>query len=441
MKSVSRATPTLILAKMDQIVKAKNLNLKPMSLESTRLMLKKVDQAKIALAFAGIRAFQSERAANDPRYSTLRTVVPGLIVHIDSTQWDEKLWKKSPLSEVLPCPWVYAAWCEGSERCVGATLGFGKSDTFALAALIRDMVRRIGFLPNFIIVDRGSEYTAEFFQKLSAAAGVHVLYRPAGSGRSGSLVETRFKLLNEQVAHRLSGSTLLDKAGRRADGKKKGRHTARIGYGLVLDALRWYLFDHFNINTHGAAPACPDDLWVEGRQLYPMVGKAPPKNAEDWAIATSVPVSKNINIDRLKGIRTNYRTYTSVELMEEIRQNHSAEAFSIDPENPSVMYVKFRGNFVKAWARNHLAIASLPADAQLADQFLQRSQANENRKERRFTNAKLDERIDKIEAAATEEHKEVAKAVAATEVAKVIEMSVFTAVANKPFRQPLEALV
>lgn len=390
--------PSHILARCDNLVDSDGyLNVMAPSLESIRLLLKKEEQEKIALAIGGIRAYHALKPPVDPADGTLRTTIPGLICHIDSTQWDQKLWEKLPISQVLACPWLYVAIDEATGKCIGRALGFGKSDTFALACCIRDIYRRIGFIPNFIITDRGSEYQSEFFEILCAVAGVNTFLRPAGGARYSAEVENSLKIANESVAQRLSGSMIYDRAGRSADGKKKAQHTARFMYGLAVEALDWFYFEHFNTVKHGTASSSPDGLWETGRFEYPQVGRHAPSDEFSWKIATSVPVKKGITLDPLKGIRTHYRTYFSDELKRKFRDNEKYDAVSIDPETPTVMYVKYGKDYVVARDRKHQAIISLPLIAQTADQFLLRDQRNTNRIEGRGARAKLDTRLDQLE--------------------------------------------
>ncbi|MGH8050547.1 MAG: hypothetical protein ACREPB_07815 [Arenimonas sp.] len=414
MASPSRATPTRVLARMDRLSKADPRSIEQVSLESVRLRLKKEDQEKIALAHAGLRGFHGERPPIDPLFGTLRTWVPGLVVHIDSTQWDQRLWKESGFADILPCPWWYGAFDEGSGRCVGASLAFGKSDTFAMSLVMRDMARRLGFLPAFIVTDRGSEFQSILFETLSALCSVSTFLRPAGGARFSSEAENGMRLPNVQMAQRLSGSTFLDKAGRSADGKKKGRYNARMTYQLARQALIWYLFEFFNKNKHGTAPDTPDNLWDEGRLCYPMVG-CELLEPQNWAIASSVPVKGTV--ERLKGIRTYYRTYSSNELSEALKRNETPSRNRIDPEIPTLMYSTIHGQVIKAHDRQHLRLSSLPTEAQVAEQFLHRLRAKENSNDRREQRMKLDTRLDQMEEVADLLH-DTKKAATGTDIPK-----------------------
>ena len=110
-----------------------------------------------ALASGGMRAFQRVRRNTDPRHTSAAPLGYGEIAHIDSTPIDMRM-VDSSTGEVLRLRSTFYIAIDGSSGYpLAFVLIFGPSRTEGLAILMRQIVRRHGFLPRTIHVDRGPE--------------------------------------------------------------------------------------------------------------------------------------------------------------------------------------------------------------------------------------------------------------------------------------------
>lgn len=352
---------------------------------------------KLAMARQGVRGYHAARPPVDPRDSTIRSGVAGVVVHIDSTAYDARGWEASALGEYFPQPWIYVAFDELGQRVLGRWVGFGKSDRYALAMCIRDLEARVGFLPSFIISDRGSEYHSTFWQMLAARYLTSLLSRPAGAPRFGGLQENGLKMLNTRVAHRIAGSTLNDQKGRSADGSTKSRATARCAFELLVAGIDDYLFDNYDQAGHGAAPGTPHDLWEESRRQFPEIGTVVTDRAE-FEILTSVPVLAEA-FKRNKGIRVGYRTYTSDEVQERALVEKALE-YRLNPGNPSQLFVQFERGWEVAYSNDCKTLAQINGMQLASETYLPGFFAANNRDTRRTQHERQARRMGELEASA-----------------------------------------
>jgi putative transposase len=77
--------------------------------------------------------------------------------------------------------------------------------------VFRECVRRLGRLPQTIVVDNGPEFRGWYFRFLAAAFKITIKRRPKGRPRHGSVQERPFGTANKQFFHELLGNTKLSK--------------------------------------------------------------------------------------------------------------------------------------------------------------------------------------------------------------------------------------
>lgn len=346
-----------------------------------------------AQATLGNRGYHNALHPVAAKHATLRSEIPGLIAHVDSTQFDTRLWAASPLSEFLECPWIYVIFDESCSRALGVWIGFGKSDRFALALAIRDVARRQGWLPAYIFGDRGAEYGSTWWEMLLAEEQITKYMRPPGAPRFGGIQESGLKQINFGFAHRLTGATWADQYGRSASGNKKSRATARLAFELVVGATHEYLFGEWNKVGHGTADASPDDLCTAGFEQFNNPGRLVSCDLS-FAISTSIPVKATLG-DR-KGVRVAYREYWCDEL-NGLRRPLRLEECRLDPGCPSILYVKTNGRWFTTHSRDHNAVRTLTAEGQYLENYRLRRNAAANRVAQRASRERVTKRIEQLE--------------------------------------------
>jgi hypothetical protein len=363
------------------------------STESLRLRCARVAPQVVAEGRLGVRGYNAAHPPVAADRATLRTEIPGLVAHLDSTQFDCRVWDDLALSSFCAPPWIYVAYDEASNRALGAWVGFGKGDRFALSLAFRDMVARQGRVPPFFVVDRGAEYGSTFWQVLLASANSTMYQRPSGAPRFGGLVESSLKQINDKLASRLAGATWADQRARSASGSKKSRETARLELAAIIAVVHWFLFDEWNKTRHGTADANPDELWNLAVPQWGLLG-SPMKLDPAFLIATSVPVDVRLGVR--KGIRCGYREYWADEL-NAIRRPYKFQATRLDPATPSILYVKTKDRWVATLGREHNLILPMTVEGRFLENYRLRTNAALAREDQRGSQQRISKRVEDLE--------------------------------------------
>jgi putative transposase len=274
------------------------------------------------------------------------------MVHVDSTKFDERCTPDFLSSLGFDCPTLYLAMDSATGRPLGRAILFGPACRNALAVLIRDILYRQGFLPRYWNADGGSEYIGPWLEGFCSLTGATRIQPPAGNPRKNSLAENALGRVNAELAHRFLGSTAPDKQGRSVTSRQKSYATACHKYSTVVEHLDRYLFDDMPTVPHGAARFSAQEKSEYLTELFGNVGTVSIANMDDFLIATSIPIERDISVDPVRGIRYLRRTYVSTELMRQIRLSRVIEK-RLDCVNPRRMYVRFPERWVLAMASDH----------------------------------------------------------------------------------------
>lgn len=379
-----------LLAKLDNLCDARGIP--HVSKESLRIRCERVAPEVIAEGRLGVRGYNAAHPPVAADHATLRSEVPGLIAHLDSTQFDCRVWDSFALSSFCAPPWIYVVYDEASNRALGAWIGFGKADRFALSMTFRDTVARQGRVPPYWIVDRGAEYGSIFWQVLLARSSSTMYQRPSGAPRFGGLVESSLKQINDKLASCLAGATWADQRARAASGSKKSRATARLELAAIIAAARWFLFEVWNTTRHGSADTNPDELWNLGVPQWGLLGSAMKLDLA-CLIATSVPV--DVRLGERKGIRCGYREYWHDEL-NSLRRPYRFEATRLDPATPSILYVKTKDRWVTTLCRDHNLLPPLTAEGRFLEHYRLRTNAALAREDQRGSQQRIAKRMEEL---------------------------------------------
>ncbi|TAM23959.1 MAG: hypothetical protein EPN68_09565 [Rhodanobacter sp.] len=366
------------------------------SKSALRNMCLKIAPEQVAYGRLGIRGYHAARPPVSAEHATVRCEIPGLISHIDSTQFDVRSWSIFKLSMFCEPPWFYVFYDEATDKALGAWLGFGKSDRFALSLAFRDMGARQKRVPPYIAQDRGGEYGSTFWEQLLPRFNSAKYSRASGAPRFGGLEETALKQINFRIANRLDGATWADQHSRAASGNKKSRATARLELAIIIQEARHFWFDEWNKTTHGTADGCPDDLLAQGVQEFGHIGHHVTCDLS-YLIATSIPV--DITLNKRKGLRCGYREYWSDEL-NAIRRPYKFEETRLDPANPSTLYVRCDGKWITTHSRDHGVILPLSDEGRFFENYRGRSNSRTARIEGRQSHERIAKRIEQLEASA-----------------------------------------
>lgn len=316
--------------------------------------LKRQSTAKHNIATGGNRAFHANQPPSDPRQRSVRSIALLHLVHIDATKFDHR--SASTTCPALPfsCPTLYTGIDQASDDIVGRSLSFGAPSRFGLALLLRDIVDRQQQLPWAIVFDRGSEAWTKMIVGLAAQYGITLYMRPAGAGRYGSEIENALREINQNIAHRLIGTTLTDQKGRAVDGRFKSYRTARLAFDVVVEVLDHFLFTIWPTRPIGELGRRPEESRAELSALG--VSGRPVTYDFNFELATSVPI-ENRDWKQLQGhsVRVMYRRYNSAEMTLMLRESGKPDEVRLDCADPSRCYAKFGAMWVRAFSNDVLA--------------------------------------------------------------------------------------
>lgn len=289
-----------------------------------RNRLRRKDPLVRAYAEGGGRGFHAAEPASDPSVRSLRCLMPGLMVHVDSTKFDVRCSADLLGTFGFECPTLYVAMDSATGRPLGRSVLFGHSCRNALAVLIRDILHRQGWLPRYWIADGGSEYTGGWFQDFCNFCGATRIQPPPGAPRKNSLAENALGRINSELSHRFLGSTLPDQAGRSVVAKKKSYATACHTYSTIVDCLDHYLFEDLPSIAHGNDRHSAQERNDEIVDTFGNVGVVRIDSLDDFLIATSIPIERDLEVDPSRGVRYLQRIYTSADLVHQIRLHRGA---------------------------------------------------------------------------------------------------------------------
>lgn len=314
--------------------------------------------ARHALATGGFRAYHATRGRIDPRYRSLPPIGYGHTLHVDSSDLDVRC-----APNLIDCfPAAKAKFYIGLDGATGDTMAhslvFGPARTDALALLMREYVRRHGFLPKIIHLDRGSENTSHWMEDFCQGS-ISLRYSPTAGSAWNGIAENAIKQVNEQVAHRFEGSTAPDQKGRKVDGRFKSRNNARTSFITVHDEFIKFVY-HDMPTTPGADGRTPSERKEKLLQAFGSLGTLCAWD-DSFLIRTSMQIQLGRRVDRQRGIRTADGWFTSDELLIALRADKALEVRA-DCCDPCVIYVKIRNHWLKAF---HSRVQS---DALLSDQ-------------------------------------------------------------------------
>lgn len=352
-------------------------NIRPPSYPTLLTAIKKESVAKRALSVEGRRGYQAKKPAVDPTQRRLAALSFGLTAHIDSTTMDGRYLALLAEYNVKERPVLYVAVDEATNTPVARAIVFGRACRDYLAMLIRDFVYRQGFLPRYLVADRGSEYTSGWFRELCTSTGMTWLKHSAGAARNNSEAENLLGRVNQQVAHMLTGSTAPDRQNRRVDSKFKSYATARHTFREIVRQVDCALFEDFANSPLGLRPGAPGEQEVH---MIEQLGRSGIRTAYDDAfiVLTSIPLDGNPRIDPVSGIRHLGRTYSSRALLARAVAESAIETRR-DCISPAKLYVKFRSGWVTAFASDVAKIEVMDDASKLFETLLRPYVAKTNR--------------------------------------------------------------
>lgn len=214
---------------------------------------------------------QGKRAVHQiqKRYWVLETTTPKhgervwQIVHLDHTLLDIQL-RHAHTGQVLGRPWATFAVDAYSRRLLAVVLTLDDQPSYRTCMLVlREMVSRLGRLPQTLVVDNGKEFHSTYFQALLAHYAVEVAYRPPAQPRFGNVVERLFRTANTQFIYNLTGNTQLSRQVRLMTASHDPRHLALWTLEALNTALREWAYEVYDQTIHPSLGQSPREVYED----------------------------------------------------------------------------------------------------------------------------------------------------------------------------------
>ncbi|MBK9121531.1 MAG: DDE-type integrase/transposase/recombinase [Chloroflexi bacterium] len=214
---------------------------------------------------------QGKRAVHQiqKRYWVLESTTPKhgeriwQIVHLDHTLLDIQL-RHAHTGQVLGRPWATFAVDAYSRRLLAVVLTLDDQPSYRTCMLVlREMVSRLGRLPQTLVVDNGKEFHSTYFQALLAHYAVEVAYRPPAQPRFGDVVERLFRTAHTQFIYNLTGNTQLSRHVRLMTASHDPRHLALWTLEALNAALREWAYEVYDQTIHASLGQSPREVYED----------------------------------------------------------------------------------------------------------------------------------------------------------------------------------
>lgn len=311
------------------------------------------DPRRHALATGGFRGFHRVRPSTDPRFRSLPPIGYGHVLYVDSSVFDLR-YAAAHGDDIPPPKATFYVGIDGCTRMPMAhSLIFGPARTDGLALLLREYVKRHGFLPKIIHLDRGSENTSKWITEFCDGR-ITLRHSPTAGSAWNGIAESAIKQINGQVAHQLPGSTLPDQRGRSVDGRFKSINQARVAFATAHELFVQYLYEDLP-RTPGQDGRCPVEVRDDAVQDIGVMG-TPCEWNDDFLICTSVR-PRRWSFDKRKGVRVDSSWFVGDPLITALR-THAPEEVRADCCDPTICFVLVGGIWIKAFHCRVQSIAS-----------------------------------------------------------------------------------
>lgn len=284
---------------------------------------------------------------------------PFQYVHIDHTQLDIEL-ISSTTGKPMGRPWLTLAVDAWSRRIVGLYLTYDPASYHSVPMVVRDMVRRHGRLPEFVVVDNGRDFHSEAFESFLQVMNVHLRFRPSGQPRAGAVLERMFGRVNTEYVHNLAGNTKVTKNVRMTTGKHLPVNFAEWTLEAMYYGLLYWAFEFYEQEIHPALARSPREAFQRGLAEN---GHRPQRQLllnQDFLIATCPPVDRKgtRQVHPQTGVKVNNLLYWNPQF----RDSHVAnKAFPVryDPWDAASVYVLVKDGWLQATCRNLAGLGQL----------------------------------------------------------------------------------
>jgi len=274
-------------------------------------------------------------------------VRPFQYVHIDHTIADLLL--RNPYNKELKKACLSLAIDAATRAVLAIYLSFRDPSYRTCMMIIRDIVRRYGRVPEFLVLDNGKDFVCREMHRFCELLRISIRYRPKGKPRFGTVIERLFGITNTDFIYRLQGNTQLLKHARMATKAVLPKNFAEWNLPGFWRALDYY-FEHIYGETPHPAHGEPPGTYLH--QLLRDTGFRAGRYAHlnDTFMVESCPGPESggntRKIDSQNGVKIDSFYYYNNIFRQPGLDNTEIEV-RVDPWDASTAYALVRGNWYK----------------------------------------------------------------------------------------------
>lgn len=284
----------------------------PPSLKTFRLEFAKLRSHKNLAKRLGEKGAYSE----EPEYLALEYTTPRHgnrpfhIGHIDHTPLDIVLSDKDHKQTIITI-WLTLLLDAYSRKVLAFFLSFDTPSYRSNMMVIRECVRTHGRLPDFIVVDRGSDFESTYFEQALARFERHKKTRPGAKPKFGSLIERFFRTTAEEFVYSLMGNTQAYENFRQVSPEVAPARHAIWTFERLAVRLEEYFDRVYHKNHHETLGCSPEQMYLVGLSLAGSRSHTVIPYNRDFLILTCPSTPKGTAHVTQHGVKINYLFYKS----------------------------------------------------------------------------------------------------------------------------------
>jgi len=287
---------------------------KPCSFKTFRLAFKARKGPEQTAQIEGSRAaYQEEEPVDNEHYTfPVNGDRPWQFVHIDHTQIDLELRHSTKRRKKMGKAWITLMIDAYSRRILACYLSFDSPSRISVMMVLRECVRRLGRLPECIVVDNGSEFKSAYFGKVLARNGCDTQWRPPTKPRFGAIIERFIKTMNDQFIHTLEGNTKIMAIKTRLVTKEVNpKNLALWNLQLLEEEAEKFFYEEYDTRDHSTLGQSPRDAFEDALEQYNPPFKE--INYDENFIIDILPTTRKetAKASRGRGVKIEYVSYTS----------------------------------------------------------------------------------------------------------------------------------
>lgn len=281
---------------------------------------------------------------------------PFQVVHIDHTELDIEL-VHPDTGKNQGRPWLTLMVDAFSRRILAVFLTFDPPSYRSDMMVIRECVRKWGYLPQTIITDGGSDFHGTYYETLAAAFEITVKTRPRSEPRFGAVIERLFDITNTEFIHLLKGNTKIRRKTRQVSRSHDPSRLAAWTLEALDESLCDWAYNRYDTECHGTLKRSPRDVFESTMKLTGERRHRLLPFDHEFLILTMPPTKKGAAKVQPGGrVKIDYDYYECDDLETLVG---SLVETRFDPLNIMYAYVRIKDKWVRCVCNKYLSLTRM----------------------------------------------------------------------------------